>query len=121
MRVLIATVTAGAGHLQAAAALEEAWRALRPRDNLQKIDVLDYTPRLYRKVYIESYVQLVEHAPELWGRVFSKTDDPVLVRKTTRVRRALAHSERTKVHPLLQKVPARGGVLHTLHAPGDFS
>lgn len=66
MRILIATVTAGAGHLQAAAALEEAWRALRPRDQLEKLNVLDFTPRLYRKVYIESYVKLVEHAPELW-------------------------------------------------------
>ena len=50
LRILIATVTAGAGHLQAAAALEEAWRQLRPRDTLQRLDVLDFTPRLYRKV-----------------------------------------------------------------------
>ena len=32
MRILIATVTAGGGHLAAAAALDEAWRALRPKD-----------------------------------------------------------------------------------------
>ena len=30
MRILIATVTAGGGHLAAAAALDEAWRASRP-------------------------------------------------------------------------------------------
>ena len=35
MRILIATVIAGGGHL-AAAALEEAWRALRPDDTVER-------------------------------------------------------------------------------------
>jgi processive 1,2-diacylglycerol beta-glucosyltransferase len=86
MRVLIATVTAGAGHLQAAVALEEAWGDLRPKDQVQRLDVLDFTPRLYRKVYIDSYVKLVEHAPELWAHLFKKTDNPELARKLTRMR-----------------------------------
>src|SRR6185369_10780263 len=90
MRILIATVTAGAGHVQAAAALEEAWRALRPRDAVERLDVLEFTPKLYRKAYVEGYVNLVEHAPELWGLVFKKTDNPALVRKLTRLRRAMA-------------------------------
>src|SRR5688572_16197913 len=90
MRVLIATVTAGAGHLQAAAALEEAWRSLRPRDTVQKLDVLDFTPKLYRTFYVESYLKIIEHAPELWAHVFKKTDNPELVRKLTRGRRMLA-------------------------------
>jgi len=91
LRILIATVTAGAGHLQAAAALEEAWRELRPRDTLQRLDVLDFTPRLYRKAYVEGYVKLVEHAPDLWAHVFKKTDNPNLIRKLGRLRRTLAH------------------------------
>src|SRR6266545_2182005 len=90
MRILIATVTAGAGHVQAAAALEEAWRAERPRDSIQRLDVLEFTPKLYRKVYVEGYVKLIEHAPELWALVFKKTDNPALVRKLTRLRRAMA-------------------------------
>lgn len=96
MRVLIATVTAGAGHLQAAAALEEAWRALRPRDQVEKLDVLDFTSKLYRTFYVESYVKIIEHAPELWAHVFKKTDNPTLVRKLTRFRRALAQMTTTK-------------------------
>ncbi|MBI3851653.1 MAG: hypothetical protein HY298_15455 [Verrucomicrobia bacterium] len=49
MRILIATVTAGAGHLQAAAALEEAWRALRPHDTLERGDLLEFVSRLHRQ------------------------------------------------------------------------
>jgi processive 1,2-diacylglycerol beta-glucosyltransferase len=90
MRVLIATVTAGAGHVQAAAALEEAWKAMSPRDTVQRLDVLEFTPKLYRKMYVEGYVKLVEHAPELWAMVFKKTDNPILVRKLTRLRRTMA-------------------------------
>ena len=90
MRIFIATVTAGAGHVQAAAALEEAWRGRRPRDTVQRLDVLEFTPRLYRRMYVEGYVKLVEHAPELWGHVFKKTDNPALARKLTRLRRAFA-------------------------------
>jgi len=93
MRILIATVTAGAGHLQAAAALEEAWRAERPGDVVEKVDLLDYVSRLQRRVYVQGYVKLVEHAPELWGMVFNKTDNPALLRKVARFRRWFA--ERT--------------------------
>ena len=67
MRVFIPTVTAGAGHLQAALALEEAWRSLRPGDEIRRVDVLDYTPKLYRKFYTKGYLKLIEHAPELWA------------------------------------------------------
>jgi len=90
MRVLIATVTAGGGHLQAAAALEEAWSAAFPHDELKKVDLLDFVPRLQKKVYAEGYVKLVEHAPDLWAMVFKKTDNPQLVRKLTNFRRRYA-------------------------------
>ena len=96
MRILIATVTAGAGHLQAACALEEAWRELRPRDTIERLDVLDFTPKLYRKVYVDSYLKLVERAPDLWAHMFKKTDDPQYLRKVKRVRSALSQLTTTK-------------------------
>ncbi|MBI3851657.1 MAG: glycosyltransferase [Verrucomicrobia bacterium] len=96
MRILIATVTAGAGHLQAAAALEEAWRALRPHDTLERVDLLEFVSRLHRKVYVQGYVKLVEHAPELWSLVFKKTDNPALVRKVSRIRRTFARHSNKK-------------------------
>lgn len=90
MRVLIPTVTAGAGHLQAANALEEAWRVLRPADTVQKVDVLDYVPRLQKKLYAEGYVKVVERAPELYAHLFRKTDSPALLRRLSRVRQTIA-------------------------------
>ncbi len=103
MRILIATVTAGAGHLQAASALEEAWRIEHPADTVEKLDVLNFTPRLYRKMYVDGYVKIVEHAPELWGHMFKKTDNPALVRKLTRSRRMLAKLTTSKFIRQLKK------------------
>jgi processive 1,2-diacylglycerol beta-glucosyltransferase len=87
MRILIATVTAGGGHLAAAAALEEAWLATRPGDVVEKIDLLKLFSPLHRKIYSDGYVKLVERAPELWGMVFAKSDNPKLLRRLKLIQR----------------------------------
>jgi processive 1,2-diacylglycerol beta-glucosyltransferase len=87
MRILIATVTAGGGHLAAAAALEEAWRSVRPDDVVEKIDLLKLFSPLHRKVYSDGYVKFVERAPELWGMVFAKTDNPRLLQRLKLIQR----------------------------------
>jgi processive 1,2-diacylglycerol beta-glucosyltransferase len=87
MRILIATITAGGGHIQAASALEEAWRASRPRDVVEKVDLQTFFSRLHKKVYTDGYVQMVARAPELWGLLFKATDNPKLVRKMIALRR----------------------------------
>jgi processive 1,2-diacylglycerol beta-glucosyltransferase len=92
MRVLIATITAGGGHLQAAAALDEAWKALRPRDVIERVDLQTFFSPLHKKVHSDGYVKLVEHAPELWAMVFKKTDNPKLVQRLTKLRRAFPPS-----------------------------
>lgn len=87
MKVLIATVTAGAGHVQAAGAVEEAWRARRPGDEVHKLDVLEFTPRLFAVAYSDGYAKVVEKAPEAYAYAFRKSDDPEAVRKFGEVRR----------------------------------
>ncbi|MGD0744450.1 MAG: glycosyltransferase [Verrucomicrobiota bacterium] len=96
MRVLIATVTAGGGHVAAAAALEEAWRALRPDDAVERVDLVRFFSPLHRKVYADGYVKLVERAPELWGMLFGKTDNPRVARRLGKLRRAFPSSSRKK-------------------------
>ena len=96
LRVLIATVTAGAGHLQAAAALQEAWAALRPGDVVEKQDVLEFTPKLFRKLYSEAYLKLIEHSPELWGALFRKSDDHAKLERLGRVRQTLGRINASK-------------------------
>ena len=96
MRVLIATATAGAGHLAAAAALEEAWRALRPHDAVKKLDLVEFFSPLHRKIHADGYVKLVEHAPELWGMLFGKTDNPKVARRLNKLKRAFPSKSRAR-------------------------
>jgi processive 1,2-diacylglycerol beta-glucosyltransferase len=96
MRILIATVTAGGGHLAAATALEEAWRAFRPEDTVEKLDVLALGSKLNRKLHADGYVQLAEHAPELWGLLFNKTDNLAAARRLARLRKLLPSVSRAR-------------------------
>jgi processive 1,2-diacylglycerol beta-glucosyltransferase len=96
MRILIATVTAGAGHVAAAAALEEAWRADHSQDAVERLDLVKFFSPLHRKVVSDGYVKLVERAPELWGMVFKKTDDPKLARRLNRIQRLFPSNSRVR-------------------------
>ncbi len=96
MRILIATVTAGGGHIAAAAALEEAWRALRPDDTVERLDLIKFFSPLHKKIHADGYVQLVERAPELWGMLFGKTDHPKVARRLNKLRRAFPSNSRKK-------------------------
>ena len=96
MRILIATVTAGGGHLAAAAALDEAWRALRPRDVVERVDLVKFFSPLHRKIHADGYVKLVERAPELWGMIFAKTDHPKVARRLNRVQQLFPSRSRSR-------------------------
>lgn len=106
MRLLVATISAGAGHLQAAAAVREAWAGQRPDDEIQQVDLLDLVPRLYRKVYLDGYLKLIATAPELWGYLFKKSDNPQLLKRLEKWRGELArHANRSFVKLLREYSP----------------
>lgn len=96
MRILIATATAGGGHLAAAAALDEAWRALRPEDVVERLDVVKFFSPLHRKIHADGYVKIVEHAPELWGMMFGKTDNPKVAQRLNRLKRVFPSNSRIR-------------------------
>ena len=96
MRILIATITAGAGHLQAASALQEAWQKAQPKDTVEKIDLLTFFSPLHKKIYSEGYVKLIAHAPELWGMMFNKLDNPKLVKNLAKWKAAFGSNSARK-------------------------
>src|SRR5690349_20079874 len=103
MRVLIATVTAGGGHLAAAAALDEAWRSFRPKDEVDRVDLVKFFSPLHRKIHADGYVKLLEHAPELWGMLFQKTDNTRLARRLNRLKRLIPSQSRGRIARYVKK------------------
>jgi len=97
MKVLIITATAGGGHLAAASAIEDAWHSLRPQDSIEKLDMVGFFSPLHRKIHADGYETLVEHAPEVWGLLFSKTDDPKVVARLNRLSRIFTPTSSLKL------------------------
>jgi processive 1,2-diacylglycerol beta-glucosyltransferase len=97
MKILIATATAGGGHLAAASAIEDVWRSARPHDSVEKLDLIKFFSPLHRKIHADGYETLVEHAPEIWGLLFSKTDDPKVVARLNRLSRVFTPTSSLKL------------------------
>ena len=74
-RVLILSASSGAGHVRAAQALEKAFGA-RGDCAVEHVDALDYTSKLFQKIYNEAYIALVRRTPGLMGLLYDRADRP---------------------------------------------
>ena len=75
-RVLILSASAGAGHVRAAQAIEKAFIQLNAAGELKNIDTLQYTNKLFEKLYSKAYIELVDKAPDLLGWLYNHLDNP---------------------------------------------
>ena len=75
-RVLVLSASAGAGHLRAAEAIEKAIRLRGLASEVQHLDVLKYTNKVFRHLYSKAYIDLVNQAPEVLGWLYDHLDDP---------------------------------------------
>ena len=75
-RVLILSASAGAGHLRAAQAVETAFHQLNAAEEVRNIDVLEYTNRLFQRLYTKAYIQMVKRTPNLFGWFYDYFDKP---------------------------------------------
>lgn len=73
-RILILSVSAGAGHVRAAQALEAAAKDPDLHVEAVHVDVLDLVPKLFRDMYGEGYLKMVESQPALWGMLYDEAD-----------------------------------------------
>jgi hypothetical protein len=99
-RVLVLSASAGAGHARAGQALERALAATGRVREVRHIDVLQYTTKLFRRVYAEAYLDLVNRAPEVFGWVYDYFDEPG---KHARLRLALDKLNTTRFVRLLER------------------
>lgn len=89
LRVLVLSVSAGAGHVRAAQSLCAAAQADFPQLELTHLDVMEVVPSGFRKLYAESYIKLVEKAPLLWAYLYQRTDRPKSTSIFDRLRRMI--------------------------------
>jgi processive 1,2-diacylglycerol beta-glucosyltransferase len=72
--LLILSVSAGAGHVRAAQAVEAAARTAAPALVPTHLDLLTLVPADFRKLYGQQYIKLVEKLPQLWSYLYARSD-----------------------------------------------
>jgi processive 1,2-diacylglycerol beta-glucosyltransferase len=75
-KVLILSASAGAGHVRAAQALERAFADLRAAREVRHVDALQFTNKVFRTLYSKTYLDLVDHAPDVLGWLYDWLDTP---------------------------------------------
>jgi processive 1,2-diacylglycerol beta-glucosyltransferase len=99
-RVLVLSASAGAGHVRAGQALERALVATGRVGEVRHVDVLQYTTKLFRRVYAQAYLDLVNRAPAMLGWVYDYFDEPG---KHERLRLALDKWNATRFIRLIER------------------
>lgn len=101
--LLILSVSAGAGHVRAAEALRARAAEAYPGVQATHIDLMEWVPKVFRKVYAESFLYVVEKHPEIWGYLYGRSDQPPReYSKTEALRKALERLNTVRFMKLLK-------------------
>ncbi len=73
-RIAIFSVSAGSGHTRAAQAVQAAAGQWFPHVNVVHIDLMDLVPKIFRTIYVDTYLKVVERHPAVWGYLYDRTD-----------------------------------------------
>lgn len=101
-KLLILSVSAGAGHVRAAEALRTTAGALYPGVEAIHMDLMEWVPKLFRTFYAESFLYVVERHPELWGWLYGKTDRPKDGSKLEALRKGVERLNTTRFLKMLK-------------------
>ncbi|MDR2875920.1 MAG: hypothetical protein LBV44_08345 [Methylobacillus sp.] len=100
-KILLLSVSAGAGHTRAAEAIR-AYAEQHPAGvEAVHLDVMDFVSAGFRKLYADQYIKLVNDHPELWSYLYRKTNEASPEKTSQKLRRAI---ERLSCRALLAEV-----------------
>lgn len=74
-KILISYVSAGGGHLSASKAVKEAIEKIDHECEVEIVDILSFTPFIFRLIYANGYLFLANRVPFLWGLLFTAKED----------------------------------------------
>ena len=75
-KILVLSVSAGAGHVRAAEALVEQFSSDQLAPEIVHLDILKYTSKAMRTLYSRAYFDVAKAAPELLGWIYDYLDKP---------------------------------------------
>jgi processive 1,2-diacylglycerol beta-glucosyltransferase len=75
-KVLVLSASAGAGHVRAAEAIVRAFERERSAADVEHVDALQLTNKVFRNLYSKAYIELVDRMPEVLGWLYDVLDEP---------------------------------------------
>jgi processive 1,2-diacylglycerol beta-glucosyltransferase len=100
-KILVLSVSAGAGHTRAADAIVSHAGIVCPDVEILHLDVMDYVPAPFRKIYVDFYIALVSRHPALWGHVYQMSNSAMPTDTLEKIRRIV---ERLNTRALRKKI-----------------
>ena len=101
MRILVLSVSAGAGHVRAAEAIRRHAEMHRRDVSVIHLDAMDFAPSGFRMVYTDFYLKLVSRHPAVWSYLYQRSNEASHHSHWERLRRA---TERLCTRALRKKI-----------------
>ncbi|MES2105022.1 MAG: glycosyltransferase [Pseudomonadota bacterium] len=98
-KILLLSVSAGAGHMRAAEAIRASAGGVDVE--VTHLDAMDFVTAAFRKLYTDFYIKLVNKAPGLWGYLYNVSNEAQADSTMERLRRQL---ERMNARALLKEI-----------------
>ncbi|HPX62500.1 MAG TPA: glycosyltransferase [Deltaproteobacteria bacterium] len=103
-KIAVLSVSAGSGHVRAAEAIKATADRYCPQMEVVHIDVMDLVPELFRKIYTETYLKIVEHHPAFWGYLYHKSDSTNVNSALSKLRIAIERLNTGKLRKMLKEI-----------------
>jgi len=84
-KLLLISVSAGAGHVRIAEALKKTAKKDFPNFEVKHIDMMDYVSLPIKKAIVDAYSLLIKNAPAIWGFLYKQSDDNTRLEKVEKI------------------------------------
>lgn len=118
-KVLILSVSAGAGHMRAAEAVRAYASHLASPVDAVHLDLMTIVPETFRRIYADSYIKLVETHPGLWGYLYKKSDSVPRNAAISRLRRSIERLNTRQLRQIIER-EAPDHILCTHFLPAEL-
>lgn len=103
-KIAILSVSAGAGHVRAAQALQAAAEKWYPGVETVHVDLMELVPKLFKTIYADTYIKVVERHPAFWGYLYDKSDRERVDSSLSRLRIAIERLNTQKLKKVLADI-----------------
>ncbi len=102
-KILLVSVSAGAGHIRAAEALRKTAEASFPSLSVTHIDMMNYVKTPFKHAFVDTYELMIKQVPGLFGYIYKKTNRTEKVEKYRDLTKYISRLNATAFYEYVQQ------------------